>query len=150
MAKKANKSRKQAIYHNRYYSTRTPDERERSLMPGTKEYKKLQAERLGRAFGVSSSSEDTKQHDVTDDRNDKENVVEAATSVDQDPSDNMQMALEMDAAHDVSSVGVAAKSVKSARLRTLRRMHLAEIFLFIIRLIYLESGVWMMNCRMTA
>lgn len=120
MAKKANKSRKQAIYHNRYYSTRTPDERERSLMPGTKEYKKLQAERLGRAFGVSSSSEDTKQRDVADDRNNKENVVEAATSVDQDPSDNMQMALEMDVAHDVAARKFRRRRSKERKIGKVR------------------------------
>lgn len=102
MAKKVSK-KKQAIYHNRYYSTRTPDERERALMPGTKEYAKLQTERLGKAFGVNVSNEDTKQRDVTDERDDQAEVEVIQPAMDQDPSDDEQMALSMDAAHDVAA-----------------------------------------------
>lgn len=97
MAKQVKKLRKQAIYHNSYLSTQTPDERERSLMPGTREYKRLQAERLGKAFGVNPSADEQKQKDLEEQEKHAKQTALEDDSVDIAPEE-----LEKTMAHDVA------------------------------------------------
>lgn len=100
MAKTGKKHRKQAVYHNRYYSTQTPDERERSLMPGTKEYQKKQAERLSKAFNSNRPAEQTNSDQKQEELDDQ--IEQQVVSANTEPSEPEMQEEIPDMAHDVA------------------------------------------------
>lgn len=110
---------KKVSRYRRYYSTGTPDEKERSLLPGTPEYKKRQTERLGKAFGVNSFIENDKQRDISDE-SDKEETAKVAVNIDSDPSDDEQMSLDIDMAHDVAVRKFRRKRSKERKIDEVR------------------------------
>lgn len=109
---------KKVIRYKSYYTTGTPDEKERSLLPGDPEYKNQQAARLGKAFGVNAFIENDKQREA--DASDEEETPKIVPDIDSDPSDDEQMALDVDMAHDVAVRKFRRKRSKERKVDEVR------------------------------